>query len=261
MNEQEKQPSISSAAASPANPSPWRVGREDEKTTVFYGRKCFALSASLARLGSFVKTYLASCALQGKRYVRNWSVKDTLSPYLIMKLRLSVPRTGESVCSLWPTAEKRGNIAPEKRNGLSGAIRLWLTPSGSDGKRATFSMASLRKGKESGNLSQQLARLARQNAVERLNPEWIEQLMGFPVGWTDADAAISIREAHKLEKIAPPGYEQYPNERPRTTKEKMPHRADRLKALGNAVVPQQAYPIFAGIAEIEKEEKTWIKKS
>ena len=27
----------------------------------------------------------------------------------------------------------------------------------------------------------------------------------------------------------------------------------RLKALGNAVVPQQAYPIFRAVAEIKKE--------
>jgi DNA (cytosine-5)-methyltransferase 1 len=47
------------------------------------------------------------------------------------------------------------------------------------------------------------------------------------------------------------GQEQYEWEPPRVATG-VKDRVGRLKALGNAVVPQQIYPIFAAIREVER---------
>lgn len=99
---------------------------------------------------------------------------------------------------------------------------------------------------------------AREQPEGQLNPEWVESLMGFPVGWTDL--AAEVVAGHPGWPM-PQGSLQHVWEPPRTVRSGVPHRADRIRALGNAVVPQQALPLLEAIIAIDgiiannKEEK------
>ena len=154
--------------------------------------------------------------------------------------------------------------------------RLWPTPTASEGSvgeivssddvyiqnaNGTFTKIN-RKGKEwNVDLARMVRLLAMPTSADtwsgaelleanggRLNPDWVEQLMNFPEGWTD----VNCDEPKPWQGWpALLGQAQYPYEHPRTTTGGK-DRTKRLKALGNAVVPAQAYPFFRAIAEIER---------
>jgi len=67
---------------------------------------------------------------------------------------------------------------------------------------------------------------------------------------------IAFRVSGRTPWLAPFGCEQYNWEPPRLAQGKVPYRRQRLRALGDAVVPQQVYPILAAIVAVEKEVKT-----
>lgn len=79
----------------------------------------------------------------------------------------------------------------------------------------------------------------------QLSPDWVEWLMGLPRGWTDVDRDVPL-PAHD-----PHWFDAEPDI-PRVAKD-IDNRVARLTCLGNGVVPQQFYPIFAAIAEIETQ--------
>ena len=76
-----------------------------------------------------------------------------------------------------------------------------------------------------------------------LNPDWVEWLMGYGQGYTDPDNKDSFTlGSHQGFAIEP--------EIVRVTTENQ-YRKDRLKALGNSIVPQIAYHIGNAILEQE----------
>lgn len=86
---------------------------------------------------------------------------------------------------LWPTPrandpQKRGNFdLHNSRNGLPAAVKKWPTPRAQDGRKETRTPegaareVSRNKGPDLGAV-----------AGGQLNPDWVEWLMGFPIGWT-----------------------------------------------------------------------------
>ena len=79
-----------------------------------------------------------------------------------------------------------------------------------------------------------------------LNPSWVETLMGYPIGYTLPDGEPMLHLPG--EWPAGLGAPQHDWEPPRLTTEKQ-HRAARLKALGNTIVPKCALLWLAAIQQ------------
>ena len=91
----------------------------------------------------------------------------------------------------------------------------------------------------------------------RLNPDWVEWLMCWPVGWTDietpTDRLAWLHPSHDPADLAPDSAEYVPR---LTTRRK--NCANRIKAIGNGQYPATAFVAFAwGLAvlsEIREED-------
>lgn len=224
--------SISSAAASLVNHSVVLGSSEARQMTVTSGLKwCDAFPQS-GPLGSLVRMCLGSSIWGSSKCYLTWRPLVIKRKFLGFRLVQSMPRTSGSVSGLWvgtptigdavgttgrsekfksktastleaaiiwPTprandAEKRGQIANDPRNGLPAAV-LWPTMTANTAKNTSDGI-NFQKRAEKKYLD---GVIAMSEGSGRLNPAWVEWLMGYPIGWTDLEdsATPSSRKSRK----------------------------------------------------------------
>jgi len=166
----------------------------------------------------------------------------------------------QQAARLWPTTTVGDCRASGARNGPDSKAHAGLSLTdavvhGHDGARgATWPTpcATDFKGRTISGTGRLADALEETGAGHRLNPDWVEALMGWPVGWTLPDGP-SMREAAEELLAAPrwprgrppadwsgpwPGHDWEPD---RTeTGPPVRGRPARLRACGNGVVPQAA---------------------
>lgn len=157
------------------------------------GRKCLELYKASGRSGLLPKMFMDILNLASVRYAHSWRMLDTKSGRLLFQLAPLAHHTEGTEFGFWPTpcaAAEAPNMGSNKRNGPRSLIQvareMWpIPPVGGNYNRKGAS-------KTSGD--------GLATAVGgKLNPEWVEWLMGYPTGWTDlkpSEMPLS-RKSHK----------------------------------------------------------------
>ena len=151
-----------SRAGSPASLSAPQESAEERLILGISGRKCCTLLQSSSPLGSLARMLLASWGWDLTLRSLAWKPKATKQRRLYFQLSPQAHRTEETDALLWPT------------------------PRADDKKHSTKGTRGYYHRRDRGYC----AEVVRDSVPEagRLNPDWVELLMGFPPGWTRCEA-------------------------------------------------------------------------
>ena len=166
------------------------ASKEAQKMTVTSGLKCLDLLGKSGPLGCLEKMLLGSSIWNSTRSFLVWKKKITESGRTLYQLAASMPPTNETEYGLWPTPTTQDNpqVKGKDQRGttLGGAVRLWPTPTHRDHKGGYLG-GRIRNGKVSMDTLDVAVQYTDNpnRQAGHLNPEFVEWLMGYPIGWTE----------------------------------------------------------------------------
>lgn len=173
---------------------------EAQQMTVTSGQSISAYWKDSDLGGCLAKMFLVSLPPCSTRCYLTWKVKVTPARRLLFRLWPSMPRTGGSGYSLWPTPRavmpdnlgsnpiinERGRIVRASGEdfalNLRDAVRLWPTPRANSAMAATITAEA--DANRHPNLETVLKKREPSVVGGQLNPTFVEWLMGFPKDWT-----------------------------------------------------------------------------
>lgn len=194
--------SVSSAEASPAKTSPLQEKALDSQANAqASGGNTPASFAIWDPQLSWWKTCPAFgpgvSTLFSGRLPRSGTMRNGILSVLPTLAPITAANASSSSRGLWPTPTS----GDAKASGAAGyptvsgrhsgttltdaTVRGWLTPRAHDGRGGAGRAATTEGGPD-----------LRTTAVGRLNPAWVESLMGFPPGWTDGPPVQAKRSTN-----------------------------------------------------------------
>ena len=167
---------------------------EARRMTVTSGLKCSELLKKLDPISCLQRMLLASSTWHSTMCFLNWKAKGTPQGRLYFQLAPSTPRTEGIECGLLPTptavmiASKRGK-EERYRKGHGGAnlaehVAMCPTPTANESK-GRRKLETLKKSGRGATNSLGDCMNVRNGYHGSLNPQWVEWLMGYPLGHTD----------------------------------------------------------------------------
>lgn len=224
---------------------------KEKPMNVISGTKLLGLYGKLDRPMSFAKMFLVSfqwtMAQHLTKYYLTWKVKGIKSNRFLFQLAVKKRGTEESgfgflltPSTVQPTSsEERRKKRKEYRASVGrkdspGSLAEQVTGGFLPTPREAMSRGNCNNDRKKGNIEDWVAKY-NSTGKESLNPNWVEWLMNFPVGWTDLN--IDDPKMYDIE---------FEPDIPRVVVG-MKGRAARLKQMGNAIVPSVAQEIFKAI--------------